>query len=41
VVAYNRYANRVERLLNRYDNFVEEFSAILYRQAHGPEKSGA
>jgi biopolymer transport protein TolQ len=34
VVAYNRYANDVERLLNRYDTFQEEFSSILYRQAH-------
>ena len=34
VVAYNRYANDVERLTNRYDTFVEEFSTILQRQAH-------
>ena len=34
VIAYNRYANDVERLHNRYDNFIEEFSAILERQAH-------
>jgi len=34
VVAYNRYANDVERLSNRYDTFVEEFSTILQRQAH-------
>ena len=35
VIAYNRYANDVERLHTRYDNFIEEFSAILRRQAHG------
>lgn len=35
VIAYNRYANDVERLSNRYDTFVEEFSTILQRQAHG------
>jgi biopolymer transport protein TolQ len=35
VVAYNRYSNDVERLNNRYDDFVEEFSTILQRQAHG------
>lgn len=35
VVAYNRYSNDVERLENRYDNFLEEFSSILQRQAHG------
>ncbi|MCB1773828.1 MAG: MotA/TolQ/ExbB proton channel family protein, partial [Gammaproteobacteria bacterium] len=34
VVAYNRYANSVQRLENRYDDFVEEFSNILQRQAH-------
>ncbi len=32
VIAYNRYVNEVERLVNRYDNFLEEFSAILQRQ---------
>lgn len=35
VIAYNRYSNEVERLENRYDTFVEEFSTILQRQAHG------
>jgi len=34
VIAYNRFANDVERLSNRYDTFVEEFSSILQRQAH-------
>jgi len=34
VIAYNRYSNEVERLINRYDTFVEEFSSILQRQAH-------
>jgi len=34
VVAYNKYANNVQRLENRYDDFVEEFSNILQRQAH-------
>ena len=34
VIAYNRYSNDVERLENRYDNFLEEFSSILHRQAH-------
>ncbi|MDT8311109.1 MAG: protein TolQ [Methylophaga sp.] len=32
VVAYNRYSHEVERLINRYDTFVEEFSSILQRQ---------
>jgi biopolymer transport protein TolQ len=34
VIAYNRYSNDVERLINRYDAFLEEFSTILQRQAH-------
>jgi biopolymer transport protein TolQ len=34
VWAYNRYSNKVERISTRYDNFVEEFSSILQRQAH-------
>jgi biopolymer transport protein TolQ len=34
VIAYNRYAHEVERLANRYDTFLEEFSAILQRQGH-------
>lgn len=32
VVAYNRYSHEVERLINRYDTFLEEFSSILQRQ---------
>jgi len=35
VVAFNRYSSDVERLNNRYDDFLEEFSTILQRQAHG------
>ncbi|MBL1258995.1 MAG: protein TolQ [Thiotrichaceae bacterium] len=34
VVAYNRYVSDVDRLVNSYDNFLEEFSSILHRQAH-------
>jgi biopolymer transport protein TolQ len=34
VIAFNRYSNQVERLEVRYDNFKEEFSSILQRQAH-------
>ena len=33
VIAYNRYADDVERLVSRYDNFMEEFTALLHRQA--------
>jgi biopolymer transport protein TolQ len=35
VIAYNRFASNVERLLNHYDTFQDEFSSILYRQIHG------
>ena len=34
VIAYNRYSNDVERLINRYDTFMEEFSTVLQRQVH-------
>jgi biopolymer transport protein TolQ len=34
VMAYNRYSSDVDRLANRYDDFLEEFSTILQRQAH-------
>ncbi len=33
VVAYNRYANKTERLITRYEIFMEEFASILQRQA--------
>jgi len=34
VIGYNNYSNQVDRLEVRYDNFKEEFSSILQRQAH-------
>jgi biopolymer transport protein TolQ len=34
VIAYNRYSHDVERLENRYETFMEEFSTILQRQAN-------
>ncbi len=37
VWAYNRYANRVERIATRYETFQEEFSSILQRQTLGDE----
>ncbi|MCU4675405.1 protein TolQ [Catenovulum sp. 2E275] len=33
VIAYNRFSHRVEKLENNLHNFMEEFSAILHRQA--------
>ena len=38
VIAYNRYANHVERLETRFDSFLEEFSTILQR--HVGSRSG-
>jgi len=34
VIAYNRFANDVDRLASRYDTFKEEFTNLLHRQAH-------
>jgi biopolymer transport protein TolQ len=33
VVAYNRYSHDIDRLANRFESFMEEFSNILHRQA--------
>jgi biopolymer transport protein TolQ len=34
VIAYNRFANEVDRLASRYDTFKDEFTTLLQRQAH-------
>jgi biopolymer transport protein TolQ len=34
VLAYNRFASKVDTFGNRYDTFVDEFSSILSRQAY-------
>ncbi|ARU32936.1 protein TolQ [Sulfuriferula sp. AH1] len=34
VIAYNRYTYDIDRLANRFESFMEEFSNILQRQAH-------
>ncbi|GAA5188518.1 protein TolQ [Ferrimonas gelatinilytica] len=41
VIFFNRFSTRVEKLENTYANFMDEFSAILHRQAHsrGGERS--
>ena len=39
VWAYNRYANRVERLASRYEVFQEEFSSVLQRQIQTDDAS--
>jgi len=42
VVAYNKFSTTAQRLEGRYDDFVEEFSNILQRQAHvGARRKGA
>ena len=41
VIAYNRYSNQADRLITRYDNFVEEFTALLQRQAITREAEAA
>ncbi len=41
VIAYNRYGTEVERLANRYDVFIEEFTALLQRRAHLPLPANA
>jgi biopolymer transport protein TolQ len=33
VIAYNRYSNQVERIVTRYEIFMQEFASILQRQA--------
>jgi biopolymer transport protein TolQ len=39
VIAYNRYAEKVDRLSSTYENFAEEFATILQRQSHGQEEA--
>ena len=33
VIAYNRFSDKVDRLVGRYENFAEEFATILQRQS--------
>lgn len=33
VIFYNRFATDIDRLLNRYENFSDEFATVLQRQA--------
>ncbi|MCG6970583.1 MAG: protein TolQ [Gammaproteobacteria bacterium] len=34
VISYNRYSADLERLIGRYQAFIEEFASVLNRQAH-------
>ncbi len=40
VIAYNRYAERVDRLSISYENFAEEFATILQRQSQCLQSEG-
>ena len=40
VIAYNKYSAEVEQLEMHYDNFKEEFAAILHRQARKLQEQG-
>lgn len=35
VIAYNRFSDRRDRLVARYQAFIDEFTGILYRRMHG------
>lgn len=42
VIAYNRYAERLDRIAGAYENFAEEFATILQRQSlRVPEEATA
>ena len=41
VIAYNRFSNQAERITNRYEMFIEEFTSILQRHLHGRAAGGA
>ena len=34
VIAYNKFASEIDVMIGRYENFLEEFTGILQRQAH-------
>ncbi|HET8701762.1 MAG TPA: protein TolQ [Nitrococcus sp.] len=40
VIAYNRYASQIERLINHYEIFMEEFANILQRHVHSLPLAG-
>lgn len=41
VMFYNRLTNKVENLLNQYENFAQEFLTILQRQVYAPTQGQA
>ena len=40
VVAYNRFAHDIDRVANRLETFMEEFSNILHRNLGNQSASG-
>jgi biopolymer transport protein TolQ len=40
VLAYNRYASKVDSIVHSYYTFLDEFSSILHRQAHSKRSGG-
>ena len=38
VIAYNRFARDIDRIAGQLESFIEEFSNILQRQAHIPDR---
>jgi len=37
VIAYNKFSSEIDIMIVRYENFLEEFTGILQRQAHSPK----
>ena len=37
VIAYNKFTSEIDAMIIRYENFLEEFTGILQRQAHSPK----
>ena len=37
VVAYNKFSSEIDTMIVRYENFLEEFTGILQRQAQTPK----
>jgi len=37
VIAYNKFSSEIDVMIVRYENFLEEFTGILQRQAHTPK----
>jgi len=37
VIAYNKFSTEVDAMVIRYENFLEEFTGILQRQAQAPK----